>query len=160
MTKKANDYWQKRYPHDSKLGEFLDAADTCSVFEDLGNAKGIDAKIQEARRSSDSSSIFFLGMRVGEIASAFLLKEIVMPELEKPAALLRKLRLGLAAARIQKGNATKSRYSEIYDAVKARMKAHPRDSITYARQIVADDLGISRNTVAAATVGMKTKKKK
>ena len=31
MTKKANDYWQKRYPHDSKLGEFLDAADTCTI---------------------------------------------------------------------------------------------------------------------------------
>ena len=71
-----------------------------------------------------------------------------------------KARRGLDSGRKEKAIKTADRRKEIADAVKKRMKTHPKDSLTYARKIVTNEMNIAFNTVRNATAGMKRPRKK
>ena len=67
---------------------------------------------------------------------------------------------GLGKGREKKATGVEQRYRTIRAKVTARMKSHPRDSLTYAREFVAAEMGVALNTVKAATVGLKKPRKK
>ena len=69
-------------------------------------------------------------------------------------------RQGLGKGREKKAASVDAKRHAIRAAVKARMKSHPKDSLTYARQVVADEMGVAFNTVCTATAGMKRPAKK
>ncbi|MCG2683975.1 MAG: hypothetical protein L6306_10220 [Planctomycetales bacterium] len=71
-----------------------------------------------------------------------------------------KVERGLGKGRATKARATEARQKEIADAVKMRMKIYPRDTLTYARAIVADQLKISFRTVRTATASLKKPREK
>ena len=66
---------------------------------------------------------------------------------------------GLPKARAKKAQKDDNRRKEITDAVKVRMEANRKDSLHYARQYVATQLGISFDAVKRATAAMKPRKK-
>ena len=72
----------------------------------------------------------------------------------------RESKRGLAAGRTKKAQKTAVRRKEIAAAVKKRMKNHPKDTISYAREIVAKELELSPRTVRTATLGLKMSRKK
>ena len=58
--------------------------------------------------------------------------------------------------RFRKYRKTQARYEKLRQALRKRMEDHPRDSLTYARQQVAKDLGVGERTIIRATQGMTT----
>ena len=69
-------------------------------------------------------------------------------------------RKGLGKGREKKAALVDASRRTIRAAVKARMKAHPKDSLTYARQVVADEMDVAFNTVKTASAGLKMPRKK
>lgn len=67
----------------------------------------------------------------------------------------RKAGKGLRKGRRKRETKTGTRREEIRGAVKNRLQQHPKDTLTYARRIVADEMGIHVDTVRRATAGLK-----
>ena len=152
MARKTNNRWQRRYPQDPGWGILMDIIDNHGLFGREGGAKAINSAMQKAVRDADVSAAFLLGMKVGGILDMAVFKDRIQHS--------DKSKIALAGGRSRKAAATTVRHAHIRDAVTARLKKHPCDSVTYARQIVADEMKVSFGTVRTATRDMKTRPKK
>lgn len=143
------------------LGELTpeeNLVDPASSDERQATAREMHFKIRDLRaliKSGDIDRAVLYGIDIGELG----MRLDVLCHESKVVHATKAMR-GLGAGREKKSLTTKNRHKEIATAVKSRMQAHPRDSLTYARGIVAEQLGISFNTVRAATTGMKKPSRK
>jgi hypothetical protein len=122
----------------------------------VGDADELATELYKASQAGDILAAFHLGEKVDRLCSCITYRL----HFEKPCKERNSRNSKLAASREAKASKVKESRRDICDKVQKRMKAHPRDSLTYARQVVANDMGISLDSVKRATAGIKKPAKK
>ncbi|MCX7428837.1 MAG: hypothetical protein NTW96_24825 [Planctomycetia bacterium] len=127
--------------------------------EDLGEAAyylALEAeKLRELSPTADARAAALRGIKLGMLAMQFTDKVRFEP------AVVRGKKEMVKPAKMHAGKTDKAqqRYAKIHHWVEDRLRNHPKDTLTYARDLAKSQFKVSIGVVKRATIGMKKPKR-